>query len=237
MKDMPESERPYEKCFQQGPSYLSDAELLAVLLRTGSIGESALDLARRILYDPEASPDTGLQRISCGSMKIWMHLKGVGPVKAAQILCLAELAKRLTRSAKGSRVTFSAPGLIADHYMESMRHLSQETVKAVFLDSKARKMGECDISKGTVSSSLISPREVFMEAVRHDAVFLVLLHNHPSGDTTPSQEDINITERLEYAGKMLGIPLLDHIVIGDRCYFSFQEHGLLVRMAEEQTGV
>ena len=121
--------------------------------------------------------------------------------------------------------------------MESMRHLSQETVKAVFLDSKARKMGECDISKGTVSSSLISPREVFMEAVRHDAVFLVLLHNHPSGDPTPSQEDINITGRLEYAGKMLGIPLLDHIVIGDRCYFSFQEHGLLVGMTEEQTGV
>ena len=237
MKDMPESERPYEKCFQHGPSHLSDAELLAVLLRTGSIGESALDLARRILYDPDTSPYTGLQRIACGSMKMWMHLKGVGPVKAAQVTCLAELARRLPQSAKGNRTTFTSPGVIADHYMESLRHLGQETVKAVFLDSKARKMGECDISKGTVSTSLISPREIFVEAIRHDAVFLVLLHNHPSGDPTPSQEDINTTERLEYSGMMLGIPLLDHIVIGDRCYFSFEEHGLLNRMEGEQTGV
>ncbi len=227
MKTIPKVERPYEKCASKGTSYLSDAELLSVILRSGSVGENALSLARRILYDPEIGSVEGLSRIANGQLSEWTHIRGIGQVKATQLVCLAELAKRMSVS-PGSAKEFAAdPSAMAGAYMEEMRHLRQEIVKIVFLDTKTKKLGECDISKGTVNASLISPREIYMEAVRRDAVFIVVLHNHPSGDPTPSQSDIELTKRIEYAGLMIGIPLIDHIVIGDRCYFSFEEQGLL----------
>ncbi len=224
---IPESERPYEKCIACGPDHLTDTELLAVMLRTGSVGENALALAQRILYDPDMSSVKGVARLTQGYVREWMHLRGIGQVKAVQLVCLAELAKRISRTSYTDRLTLSSPSCVAETYMEGMRHLRQEIIKVVFLDSKTKKMGECDISKGTVNASLISPREIFIQAVHYDAVFILVLHNHPSGDPTPSQADIDLTNRIAYAGQMLGIPLADHIVIGDRCYFSFEEHGLL----------
>ena len=227
MKDIPEPERPYEKCLEQGPEHLTDAELLAVMLRSGSVGESALELSRRILFSSESGSPAGVGRLMHGSISEWMLLRGVGRVKAIQLVCLAELAKRMSRTSYSGRAQLSSPAHVAENYMEYMRHLRQEVVKVVFLDSKIKKLGECDISKGTVNASLISPREIYMEAVRHGAVFILVLHNHPSGDPTPSQADIDLTRRLEQVGTVLGIPLADHIVIGDRCYYSFEEHGLL----------
>ena len=227
MKSIPATERPYEKCAQKGTSYLSDAELLSVILRSGSVGENALTLARRILYDPQSGQQEGLGRIADGHLQQWTHIRGIGKVKATQLVCLAELARRMARASSCGQNSFHSPQEAAASYMEEMRHLNQEIVKVVFLDTKTNRLGECDISKGTVNASLISPREIYMEAVRRDAVFIVVLHNHPSGDPTPSQADIDLTERIEYAGMMLGIPLLDHIVIGDRCYFSFDEHDML----------
>ncbi len=227
MKTIPAVERPYEKCAHRGTSYLSDAELLSVILRSGSVGESALSLARRILYDPDIGSGEGLSRIANGQLRQWTHIRGIGQVKATQLVCLAELAKRIRVSSGCGHEFASDPSSVADAYMEEMRHLKQEIIKIVFLDTKIRRLGECDISKGTVNASLISPREIFIEAVRRDAVFIVVLHNHPSGDPTPSQSDIDLTRRIEYAGLMIGIPLIDHIVIGDRCYFSFEEQGML----------
>ena len=227
MKHIPAEERPYEKCASKGTSYLSDAELLSVILRSGSVGENALSLARRILYEPDIAPSEGLSRISNGVLSEWTHVRGIGQVKATQLVCLAELAKRIAQAPVSGHSFISNPADTAGAYMEEMRHLNQEIVKVIFLDTKTKKLGECDISKGTVNASLISPREIFMEAVRRNAVYIVVLHNHPSGDPTPSQSDIDLTRRIEYAGLMIGIPLIDHIVIGDRCYFSFDEHGML----------
>ncbi len=227
MKDIPAAERPYEKCVRKGPSYLSDSELLAVILRNGSVGESALTLARRILYDQSVGEPEGLVRLANSRMTHWQHIRGIGKVKALQMACLGEISKRISLSGDLQYVTMSSPEMTASLYMESMRHLSQEIVKVLFLNSKSKRTGECDISKGTVNASLISPREIFIEAVQHEAVFIIVLHNHPSGDPTPSRNDIELTDRIEHAGKMLGIPLIDHIIIGDRCFYSFEEHGMI----------
>ena len=236
MKTLPEAERPYEKCLAHGPAHLSDAELLAVILRTGSVGESALELARRILYDPAAAPDEGLKRLVRGQVNEWMHLKGIGQVKAVQLVCLAELSRRISQSPYCDRLALTSPSTVAENYMEELRHQCREVVKVIFLDTKSKRLGECDISKGTVNASLISPREIYMEAMRYDAVFVMILHNHPSGDPTPSKADRDLTKRLAYTGLMLGIPLIDHIVIGDRCYFSFEEHGLISKDLGDYSG-
>jgi DNA repair protein RadC len=148
-------------------------------------------------------------------------------VKAVQILCLSELAKRLSKATAKEGLTFSLPSTIADYYMEEMRHQKQEHMKLLMLNTKSKLLGETDISKGTVNASLITPRELFIEALAKQAVAIILIHNHPSGDPTPSKQDINLTKRIKAAGSMIGIELLDHIIIGDNCYISFSEQKLL----------
>lgn len=224
MKDIPSAERPYEKCALRGAQSLSDAELLAVLLRTGTKGENAVELAERILYH---SGETGLLGIHQFSMQKLLKLKGIGKVKAIQILCLSELAKRLAKASVKKTVTFSSPDSIAEYYKEDLRHEKQEIMKLLMLDSKSNLLGETDISKGTVNASLITPRELFVEALDKDAVGIVLMHNHPSGDPSPSREDILTTRRIREAGALVGIELLDHIIIGNNCYTSFREQALL----------
>lgn len=224
MKEIPEAERPYEKCEKLGAGRLTDVELLAVLLRTGTRGENAVSLARRILYNAGESGILGIHQFSMERLK---KIKGIGRVKAIQISCISELAKRLAKASYSNTLCFSRPDTIARYYMEDLRHEKQEVMKLLMLNSKAKLIGEANVSKGTVNSSLITPRELFIEALQKDAVSIVLMHNHPSGDPTPSREDMLTTKRIQDAGALIGIELLDHIIIGNNCYISFREEGIL----------
>lgn len=217
-------ERPYEKCERRGAHTLSDEELLAVLLRTGTRGENALDLAKRILYYAGEPGILGIHQFSAQRL---MRIKGIGKVKAIQISCISELAKRLSKATYQEALCFADPGTIARYYMEDLRHEKQELMKLLMLNTKAKLVGETDISKGTVNASLITPRELFIEALQKNAVSIVILHNHPSGDPTPSREDMLMTKRILDAGTLIGIELLDHIIIGNNCYVSFREEGML----------
>lgn len=227
MKNMIEEERPYEKCERFGAGSLTDVELLAVLLRTGTKGESVLDLSRKLLY-----PDRGIQNNGETHLQSWtkeelMKVHGIGKVKAIQILCLCELSKRLSKLSARSELDFSKPDTIAEYYMEDMRHRNQEHIKLLMLNGRLRLLSESEISKGTINMSVISPREIFLEALQKGAVYIIVLHNHPSGDPTPSREDILITKRIRESGSILGIELLDHIIIGDNCYMSFAQENLM----------
>ena len=224
MKDIPNAERPYEKCLKQGAEALSDAELLAVLLRTGTKGENVLALAKRLLYEDGGAGLLGIHQFSFQSL---MKLKGIGKVKAVQILCLSELAKRLSKASVEPRLRFSSSQSVAEYYMEDLRHRNQEVMKLLLLNSKAELIDETNISKGTVNASLVTPRELFVEALKKEAVSMILLHNHPSGDPTPSRDDILTTKRISECGLLIGIELLDHIIIGNNCHVSFQEENLL----------
>jgi DNA repair protein RadC len=225
IKNLPLEERPYEKCERFGPEHLTDAELLAIMLRTGTKGESSIELAKRIL-NPMSSQD-GVLNLHKWSIEQLVNLRGIGRVKAIQIVSLLEFAKRLSKACATEGLSFTNPSSIAMYYMEEMRHHKQEVMKLLLLNTKNKLICENDISKGTINSAIISPRECFVEALQKNAVSIILIHNHPSGEPTPSKEDILITKRIGEAGKMIGIDLLDHIVIGNNCYISFREKGLL----------
>lgn len=225
MKELSENERPYEKCLRYGAEYLSDTELLAVLLRTGVKGMNSLELAQKILQTP--SEGTGLLNIHHLTLQKLKNIRGIGTVKAIQILCLSELAKRLAKTSAGEGLVLSSPSTIAEYYMEELRHQKQEQMKLLMLNTKTKLIGEADISKGTVNASLVSPRELFIEALNQEAVSIILIHNHPSGDPTPSKSDILLTKRVKDAGDLIGIELLDHIIIGNNCYISFSEQKMI----------
>lgn len=232
MKELYEGERPYEKCLACGAGALSDKELLAVLLRTGTVGETACELAGRILNLPGYQGLAGFGRIPLERL---LKLKGVGKVKAVQLKCAAELASRMAKATAGERLCFGSPATIADYFMEELRYEEQEQFIVLFLDTRSRLLKEKLMFKGTVNASLASPREIFLEALEMHAVHVVLVHNHPSGDPTPSDEDIRITERICHGGDLLGIGLLDHVVIGDGCYCSFKEKKILPEVPGEKS--
>ncbi|MEE1315515.1 MAG: DNA repair protein RadC [Faecalimonas sp.] len=225
IKEMTESERPYEKCSCYGAAALSDAELLAVLMRTGTKGMNALELARNLLKT--ANGEESLLNVHHLTRQRLERIKGIGKVKAIQILCLSELAKRLAKTSAKEGLTFRDPSAVAEYYMEELRHQKQEQMKLLMLNTKAKLLGESNISKGTVNASLITPRELFIEALERGAVAIVLIHNHPSGVPTPSQNDIMLTKRVKEAGELIGIELLDHIIIGNNCYVSLAEEKLI----------
>jgi len=225
IKELTKEERPYEKCEAYGASSLSNIELLAVLLRTGTKGGNSLDLAKQLLYSSES--EGGILGIRQWTYQQLVKIKGIGRVKAIQILCLSELTRRLAKAEALEGLNFSKPSTIAEYYMEDMRHKQQEHLKLLMLNTKSRLIGEADISKGTVNTALISPRELFVEALQKNAVYIIMLHNHPSGDPTPSKEDIMVTGRVKESGKLIGIELLDHIIIGNNCYISLLEKGLM----------
>ena len=222
---MYKDDQPYEKCLEFGAGALSNAELLAVMLRTGTKGKSALELAQELLG--EAGGNNGLLNIHYFTLQKLKTIKGIGTVKAVQILCLSELAKRLAKATAKEGLIFSLPSTIAEYYMEDMRHQKQEHMKLLMLNTKSKLLGETTISKGTVKSALVSPRELFIEALEKNAVAIILIHNHPSGDPTPSQSDIILTKRVKEAGELIGVELLDHIIIGDNCYMSFAKENIL----------
>ena len=216
MRELPAPERPYERCQQAGPQALSDAELLAVLLRTGTKGQNVLETARKILaLDPATPGLLGLYHLTWNEYK---RVPGIGEVKAVQLACISELAKRMSRGSVRREEVFLSPESVALYYMEEMRHREKEELRTAYLDTKGRLLADLCLSVGTVNSSLVSPREIFLEAFRFRAVRLILVHNHPSGDPEPSREDILVTKRTVQAGKLMGIEVDDHIIIGDNCY-------------------
>ncbi len=227
IKELPVSQRPYEKCLRDGESALSDGELLAVILRSGTKGVNSLDLANAILNYMENSSYPGLLGILHTSLEELTKIHGIGKVKAIQLKCIGELSKRIATTAARTQLSFENPATIARYYMEQLRHEEQEVILCMMLDGKNHLMGEYYLSKGTANAALITPREVFVEALRRHAVNIILVHNHPSGDPVPSPCDEEVTERIYKAGELLGIHLLDHIVIGDHRYVSFREQGLL----------
>ena len=225
LKKRETADRPYERCEKFGAGSLTDAELLAVIIRTGTFGESSIDIAERILNSSPA--DKGLSALYHLTLKELMDINGIGRVKGIQILCIAELSRRISKTRCTDSEHFNTPKAISDYYMEELRHKEQEVLKVMFLDTKSRLISDMNVSKGTVNSSLSSPRDIFIEALRYRAVYIILLHNHPSGDPSPSRDDILFTKKIENSGKMVGIDLLDHVIIGDNCYCSLKERGLI----------
>lgn len=220
--NLPAEERPYEKCMKHGPSVLSDAELLAVILRSGTRGENALQLARRLCAVSEEYPGLrGLYHLTFGQL---CEIRGIGKVKAIQLQCIAELSVRLSKAQMIRRLCMNSSETIADYYMEELCHLDHEELHMMMLDAKNRLLNETVLTKGTITMSPVSVRDIFRTALLHNAVSIVLLHNHPSGDCCPSPEDIAVTERVAEAGRLMGIPLLDHVIIGDHTFCSLGDH-------------
>ena len=225
VKELPCFERPDEKMEKYGPKLLTDAELLAIIIRTGTKESRSVELATQILKKPKETPGLlGLKNLSLPQL---MDIKGVGKVKALQILAIGELSRRIAKTSISKGEMFSDPEMIARYYMEDMRHLKTEEVILIMMNSKNQIIKDEVISKGTVNSSILSPREVFLLALEYHAVHIILLHNHPSGDPTPSKEDLRMTAKIAEAGKLIGILLMDHLIIGDNKYISLKERGVL----------
>lgn len=225
MKELPVSEQPYEKGEKYGVSALSDAELLAVIIRSGSKNEHSVELATRVLQSFKSSQSlNGLHHVTMHEL---MKISGIGKVKALQLLCLAEISKRMVKLESEAGIRMTDPKTVAKYYMEEMRHLKKEQCRILLFDTKSKMLGEQILSIGTINTSILSPREVFVAALAHEAVHIILIHNHPSGDPTPSKEDQLITRRIVDAGNLVGIKLMDHIIIGDNKYISLKELGFI----------
>ena len=222
IKDMPEELRPRERLLKEGPQFLSDIELLAIMLRTGSADASAMELAGGLL-----GHFGGLRQLLDASTEELSAFKGVGPAKVAQIKAALELGRRVAMAAAWDRPSIRSPENAAALVMEEMRHLDREHFWALLLNAKNQVLAREVISIGTLNFSAIHPRELFKSAIKRSAAGLILVHNHPSGDPTPSRQDIEATRRLVEAGNIIGIDVLDHLVIGDNKFTSFKVKGLL----------
>lgn len=223
MKELPESERPYEKLEKNGVESLSDAELIAVLIRNGSPHKTSVGLATEVLnLHPVYKGLMGLHYLSDKELQ---RIDGIGKVKAAQLLCAAEISNRMTRQRKPENERFDSPGTVAGYFMEEMRTKENENTIVVFLDNRCRLIRHEVLFVGSVSASMANPREILKRALQYDASCLILLHNHPSGDPTPSSADIALSERMKAAGELIGIRFLDHIILGDCQYVSLKQRG------------
>lgn len=222
IKDLPVDLRPRERLRREGAETLSDIELLAILLRTGTATFSAIDLATAMLGRFDS-----LKSLVQASVEELSSIKGIGLAKASQIKAALELGKRLAGAGAPVRVKISCPEDVVKLVMEEMRYLDREHFRALLLNTKNQVIFQDLISIGNLNSSTVHPRELFKNAIKKSAAALILIHNHPSGDPTPSKEDVEITRRLSETGKIIGIEILDHIIIGDNNYISFKTKGLL----------
>lgn len=211
--DLQAEERPRERLKKQGASSLSNAELLAILLRTGRKGESVLTLSQKLLIHFK-----GLDGLASSEIKEMSSLLGMGETKAITLKAAFELGERLTREHHEERFCLNSPEAVYSLYKDQMRHCDRETLLALHLDTKKRLITEEVVSVGILNSSQVHPREVFRKAIKNGAASLVLIHNHPSGDPTPSPEDIQVTEQLREVGHLIQIPILDHLIIGSASY-------------------
>lgn len=223
IKHIPKEERPREKLIKFGPQALTNSELMAIVLRVGSTKDTAITLSQKIL----SYGDRGLKNIAHPDAELLLGFHGISHAKAAQLMAAVELGKRVSRLDFDDRFKVTSPQDIANYLMEDMRYLKKEHFKIIILDTKNKILDVCTISIGSLNSSIVHPREVFHEAVKKSAASILLVHNHPSGETQPSREDINITKRLMEAGELMGIKVLDHIIIGDGVYLSFKEENII----------
>lgn len=213
---------PYERFLRFGAENLTDRELLAIILRTGTKDVNALELAGQVLSLAK-HPREGLLGLYDVTLEELMQIKGIGMVKAVKLKSLTELSMRISRTTAKKGLLFTCSSTVAEYFMEKLRHRETECVILVCLDGKGQMIAEKKLSDGSVKMSLISPREIFMEALKCRAVNIILVHNHPSGDPTPSRADRELTRNLLELGEKMDIPLLDHIIIGDNRYTSFKE--------------
>lgn len=222
VKDWPENERPRERLIKYGAESLSDAQLLAIILRTGSGEKGVMGLSISLLDAFKT-----LRNIDAASISELSSMKGIGTAKIAQIKAAFELGKRLMGEPYDGKPVFSSSHSIFSYFAPRFKTLKKEFFIGVLLDAKNRLIRECKVSEGTLTNSLIHPREAFREAVKESAASIIFVHNHPSGDPTPSRDDIAITERLKSAGDIIGINVLDHVIIGDGKYVSLKDRGVL----------
>ncbi|TEU08828.1 MAG: JAB domain-containing protein [Anaerolineales bacterium] len=221
IKEMPKSERPRERLELYGEAALSNAELIAIALRTGSRTENALGLAQRLL-----TAFQGLGGLAQASVRELCEVSGIGPAKAAQLKAALELGRRLILSSGDSRPRITCPADAANLFLAAMSTEAQEQLRVMLLDSRHRVQRMSVVYVGNVNTSMIRVAEVFRQAVKDNSAAIVVAHNHPSGDPTPSPEDVRVTEQMVRAGKMLDIEVLDHLIIGKQRYVSLKERGL-----------
>lgn len=222
IKEMPESERPREKLFSRGVSALSNTELVALLIGGGTRELSAIELAARII----SSDPSGILFLGSASPEELRAIPGIGPARASVLIAAAELGRRVMTAPRRRKIRASSPDETAMLFMEDMRYFRKEHFRVLLLNVKNEIITSEDISIGSISSSEAHPREVFASAVKRGAAGMILVHNHPSGNPQPSQADIDLTVRLDEAGKIMGIRILDHIIIGDGVYVSMKSEGL-----------
>jgi len=222
IKNWPEGERPRERLLKHGAHNLSEAQLLAIILRAGGGGKSAIDLAIEIL-----NSFGNLNRIENAALGELASFKGMGKAKVAQIKAAFELGRRLLEEPHEKGPAFFSGQDVYLYYHRRFKNLKKEIFRCAMLDAKNRIFKDCRISEGTLTNSLIHPREAFKDAIKESAASVIFVHNHPSGDTTPSRDDILITERLAGVGEIIGIKVLDHVIIGDEKYTSMMEKGYI----------
>ncbi|MCF6138098.1 RadC family protein [Pseudalkalibacillus berkeleyi] len=220
IRDFPLNERPRERMLKEGANVLSNQELLAILLRSGTKEESVLQLAQRVIQQFE-----GLNLLKDATVDELTSVKGIGNAKAIEILASLELGKRVSRLQLDERYIIRSPDDGANYVMDEMRFLSQEHFVCIYLNTKNQVLHKQTVFIGSLNASIVHPREVFKEAMKRSAASIICFHNHPSGDPSPSREDIEVTQRLTECGKIMGIDLLDHIIIGDQKFVSLKEKG------------
>lgn len=220
IKTWPEGERPRERLLRHGAERLSDAQLLAIILRTGNGGRSALDLAMELL-----TTFGSLKGIENAARGEYQSIKGMGDAKVAQIKAAFELGKRALAEPVTQGPAFMSGRDVFSYFQHRLKDLKKEVFCCALLDAKNRLRGEYTVSEGTLTHSLIHPREAFKHAIKESAASVIFVHNHPSGDPQPSREDIVVTERLVKTGEIVGIRVLDHVIIGDNRYTSMMEEG------------
>lgn len=217
---------PYERFERFGAGALTDAELLAIMIRTGSGTHTPMEIGQKILA-LDGGNGRGLNSLYHLSVEDLMQIDGIGRIKAVKLKCIAELSRRMAADGAKQELSFHNPKSVADYYMELLRHEEQERVILVALNQKLCKIDETVLSIGTCNASLLEVRDVFLYAFSKKAVWLVLLHNHPGGNPSPSEADLEVTAKVKEAGEITGIRLVDHIIIGNKCYLSFKEKNLL----------
>ncbi|MCA0147434.1 DNA repair protein RadC [Rossellomorea vietnamensis] len=222
IRDFPQDERPRERMIQSGAASLSNQELLAILLRTGTKSESVLQLSNRLLTQFD-----GLNLLKDASLEEITKTKGIGLAKAVQIMAAVEFGRRISNLAFDDRYSIRSPEDGANYVMNDMRFLAQEHFVCLYLNTKNQVLHKQTIFIGSLNASIVHPREVFKEAFRRSAASIICIHNHPSGDPTPSREDIEVTKRLVECGRIIGIDILDHLIIGEKKFISLKEKGYL----------
>ncbi len=220
IKEIPLNDRPREKMAANGAAVLTDAELIAILLRTGTAEKSAIDIAS------EMTADGGLYKRLAGITRLneLTNIKGLGQAKAATVLAALEIGRRIASANPIEKIHLSCPQDVADFLMPRLRYAAKEQFVVILLNNKNKVIGTEVVSEGSLSSSIVHPREVFAPAILHHAAAIMVAHNHPSGDPKPSTEDEEVTRQLLRSGKVLGIPMIDHVIIGDGNYYSFLEN-------------